>query len=630
MNSFLSLLLCVAMMMSGAFLNEDVDAATSYVNEISNIVLSVDGTDYPIDASVLLGAKSENGACVLSFGMTMGEQTLFPVQAKISADGLGLLLGQSSVNYTFTDDYFDSLFFDDTFYDEDELSLLDTLLEQYVSLLSNATQLSAQSYLTERDPEKAKAFNDYILSLADDLQIGDSTLTIDGNEVASETIAFSLNTPDLVNILDYYFENNAPELGESVLEFVRTSFIFAGEELPEFSTVSELFDAVATLEDAEYCEDELVVQYEHNLTADVQGTVDAQLIITEEEDDDFWKLTVPMHMEFSSANDFTFDCTFSEPEMDLGFHMEGAVHEHAMEYTLRMEDMIDRVDATEEDEEKLIYTVHQTYETADDGAYSTQYEMSYDFYGEGALNVSAATDAAADLTSHSTMNMEVLIDEHSFGFSCDVDCGMGEFEDRISEAKVTEINSDEETSNATGLALAAVGLSSDVEKLMSDEGVMAVIDAYSELMSAYDDYEEFYGEDYSYSDDPEDLPFTVPTFAYLPEGYDSEPSYESSSADLDYSYGYYYVSFENGEDMLYMNISYSDSRIEDEFYVLADDGSVAPINGTMLQYAADDDYRNVSWTQDGAIMSITAYDSEIDLDTLVKIIEGISFEIKAE
>lgn len=626
MNSFLSLLLCVAMMMSGAFLNEDVDAATSYVNEISNIVLSVDGTDYPIDASALLGAKSENGAGVLSFEMTMGEQTLFPVQAKISADGLGLLLGQSSVNYTFTDDYFDSLFFDDTFYDEDELSLLDTLLEQYVSVLSNATQLSAQSYLTERDPEKAKAFNDYILSLADDLQIGDSTLTIDGNEVASETVAFSLNTPDLVNILDYYFENNAPELGESVLEFVRTAFIFEfeGEELPEFSTVSELFDAVATLEDVEYCEDELVVQYEHNLTADMQGTVDAQLIITEEEDDDFWQLTVSMHMEVSSANDFTFDCTFSEPEMDLGFHMEGAVHEHAMEYTVRMEDMVDRVDAA--DEEKLIYTVHQTYETADDGAYSTQYEMSYDFYGEGALNISAATDVAADLTSHSTMNMEVLIDEHSFGFSCDVDGGMGEFEDRISEAKVTEINSDEETSNATGLALAAVGLSSDVEKLMSDEGVMAVIDAYNEIFDDYE-YEEY--EEYA-SDDPEDLPFTVPTFAYLPEGYDSEPSYESCSAALDEGYGYYYVYFENGEDTLYMSISYSGYRIEDEYYVLADDGSVAPINGTMLQYAADDDYRHVSWTQDGAIMSITAYDSEIDLDTLVKIIEGISFEIKAE
>lgn len=627
MNSFLSLLLCVAMMMSGAFLNEDVDAATSYVNEISNIVLSVDGTDYPIDASALLGAKSENGAGMLSFEMTMGEQTLFPVQAKISADGLGLLLGQSSVNYTFTDDYFDSLFFDDTFYDEDELSLLDTLLEQYVSILSNATQLSAQSSLTERDPEKAKAFNDYILSLADNLQIGDSTLTIDGNEVASETIAFSLNTPDLVNILDYYFENNAPELGESVLEFVRTSSIFAGEELPEFSTVSEYFDAVATLEDVEYDENELVVQYEHNLTADMQGTGDVQLIITEKEDDDFWQLTVPMHMEVSSANDFTFDCTFSEPEMDLGFHMEGAVHEHAMEYTLRMEDMID---AADEDEEKFIYTVHQTYETADDGAYSTQIEMSYDFYGEGALNVSASIDKAADLTSHSTMNMEVLIDEHSFGFSCDVDGGMGEFEDRISEAKVTEINSHEETSNATGLALAAVGLSSDVEKLMSDEGVMAVIDAYSELLSAYDDYEEFYGEDYSYSDDPEDLPFTVPTFAYLPEGYDSEPSYESCSAALDEGYGYYYVYFENGEDTLYMSISYSGYRIEDEYYVLADDGSVAPINGTMLQYAADDDYRHVSWTQDGAIMSITAYDSEIDLDTLVKIIEGISFEIKAE
>lgn len=621
MNSFLSLLLCVAMMMSGAFLNEDVDMATSSVTEISNVVLSVDGTDYPIDASALLGAKSENGTGVLSFEMTLGEQTLFPVQAKVSVDGLGVLLGQSSVNYTFTNDYFDSLFFDDIFYDEDESALLDTLLEQYTSILSDSMKLSTQAVLTERDPEKMQSFNDFILSLANDLQIGDSTLTIDGNEVASETVAFSLNTPDLVNILDYYFENNAPELGESFLEFVRTAFIFEGEELPEFSTVSELFDALATLEDVEYYEDEVVVQYEHNLTADMQGTVDAQLIITEAEDDDFWQLTIPIHMEYSSANDFTFDCTFSESEMDFGFRMEGAVHEHTMEYTLRMEDMIDAPD-----EDKFIYTVHQSYETADDGAYSSQIEMSYDFYGEGALNVSATIDKAADLTSHNTMSMEVLIDEHSFGFSCDVDGGVGEFEDRISEAKVTEINSDEETSNATGLALAAVGLSSDVEKLMNDEGIMAVIDAYSELLSAYDDYEEYYTEDYSY--DPEDLPFTVPTFAYLPEGYNSEPSYESCTAyDC---YGYYYVYFENGEDTLILNMSYSDHRIEDEYYVLADDGSIAPIDETVLQYAADDDYRNVSWTQEGAMMLLTTYDSEIDLDTLVKVIEGISFEIKAE
>ena len=108
------------------------------------------------------------------------------------------------------------------------------------------------------------------------------------------------------------------------------------------------------------------------------------------------------------------------------------------------------------------------------------------------------------------------------------------------------------------------------------------------------------------------LPFEVPEFTYIPEGFEKtdETIYEF----------YYSETFTDGEER-----SLTISMAEDnggETYVYVPGEGLTPVEGTVASYSAGDGYSSMTLNEDGVGTNIYTYGVVLSAEEMEEILEG--------
>lgn len=194
----------------------------------------------------------------------------------------------------------------------------------------------------------------------------------------------------------------------------------------------------------------------------------------------------------------------------------------------------------------------------------------------------------------------------------DVVLAPAQVEDNIAGQKVTTVN-DYTDDSLSYLAFAAMGLMGDVEKLMSDSEIAGVMETYSVLNdAAYEEWEKRQEEE-NPGPTVADLPFEVPEFTYIPEGYE----FEEEQVIGDY-YSRDYAS-ESGQS-LHINMEVSDLV----HYMYTEDGELAEAEDPVVSFRdVESGYRTLTVYENGIETSVYTYDNpEITREDMLAVLNG--------
>ena len=228
----LSLLICFAMMLSGSYTAEDPNAPASTIVTVRDAVVYVQDQEFPLNPSITFGASTAEGGALIDFGMPLGENTLFPVQAKIDENGLGLMMGQSSSAYTFTPEFFDSLLEGQEIPDE-----LFTLLDAYSTLLGSMKDMPFTG-----TPEQNAAIAAKFMELIGDAPAEEATFYADERDQTGKKIAFSLDNDQYIEILETGIAALPAEYLEAYYAYMNAMMILSG--MPATNSLKDMMAAI--------------------------------------------------------------------------------------------------------------------------------------------------------------------------------------------------------------------------------------------------------------------------------------------------------------------------------------------------------------------------------------------------
>lgn len=259
------------------------------------------------------------------------------------------------------------------------------------------------------------------------------------------------------------------------------------------------------------------------------------------------------------------------------------------------------------------------------------------------LTFNAESTEFSNGASENRFEFSGKVNDQSFDLAFNADIGADLVEDNVNghEAVLTidefsqeafaEIGENQETQ---GVLMRVLGsLTEDSQKLMADESVqelMALIGSMSAQPEADIYVDDSFGDaeddDYDYDyEEPEDdgeLPFNVPEFTWLPEGWSIVEN------DVDTKYDMVQITLTDADKQHYSYVSLfadTDERNTTN-YIVADDGTVAPVEGReVIVTSYGDDDIGVTLRQSGVYAMLNFYCPELDMDTVGKIIAGMKF-----
>ena len=320
-----------------------------------------------------------------------------------------------------------------------------------------------------------------------------------------------------------------------------------------------------------------------------------------------------MYMSFSEENVSGVEID-EDVDMDLAMTASQSGDDNYVSYTMSVDDGYELVqidcniatsaaeDGSTETTTLLAFSVDQ-----DSITFTMDSAAQPDGFSLSSIDISASGDM---------LDSEAL---SSLGLSFSVKTEPVEIEDRIAAAANTEVyNTDEDIENASSLMMSVMGMAADVEKLQNDESVAALLSAVYDLTD-----NDVVDDDYSDDDDdgdPADLPFAMPEFTWLPEGYELDDSYISE-------YGYASLYFEyTGDDDEYHSTLYVD---------LSEASSSSSVNYTLSGESLDEPVITIE-REDGCIdalailngveVSVTYYDDDLTDEDILSLFAGIVTE----
>jgi len=612
--NIISLLVCIAMLFSGGYTADDPNAAAAAQITVRDLAISIQGEDYSLSPSVTFGASSENGETLIDLFMTLGDQILFPVQAKIDDAGAGVLLGSSNTAYTFTPELFDELMGGEEIPEE-----VFTLIDSYSTLVN-----SIPTFDSAMREEMNLANIEKILELAGDVEITEATFTADETEQTGKHFAFELDSAAIAEWAEYSTTLMPEDYAAAYNNYLKATLSLAGEtEADSFSDYMALSGMDMSISgEITYNETSSVWDIVYHTVMD-QTAIYLEMGYTEDD-------LVEMEMSEPIAMDMPMTIIYHNPDL--------------MECVMTMEQ-----DGVSIDVSAFVI----------DGGYITMgmsisepevavMDFAFDaLLGEDGLtitNLNLMMDVdgtAITLVTETVPGDEITTTTVGFGYSDEAfDASVSFFvdethepvADRISAANVQTISSMEEMEGAasTGLTLAAMSMMGDVEKLLNDESIAAIIPVFEQFFGASEDYSmtEVYTEE-SATEVIEIPAFAEPQFNVLPEGYSMMDSYYDSEYGC-YSYIFTHADDVYGEYVTYVDIYSPDSEMsEDTFFYQISGGAAAPIDGEVLSvssYSYDDfAYTSIWGDVGGYYVSLTSYDTSLSADALANIIAGIAF-----
>lgn len=591
MNSLLSIFVCLAMLLSGAYTAEDPAAPMSTVATISDVVVTLNGEEYALPQMLSLGVSTQNNTALFDVSMTSGDYTLFPAQLKLDDAGLAVLLdlpeeyGQPTA-YVFSNEYLAQVM--------GEMEMPEAFPEfmtAYCRLLAKASQLSKEGPNSELSAQMSA----YMLELAgDSFLTEETTLNLDGAEVPATRIVCSLDAAQLGQLADYEVSLLDPEFGPLYFEFLNATLAMSGEEdLPEMGSFADLFGFYG-----------LDMRMDFDLTTAENGAGEGTITVVMAVDGETIELPLEMTMQDADTGEVRMYFTQDDASMALNCLLDGAQMDM---------DFIINADGA---------SVAATLYASQDESGSVG-SASFSVFADGtSMNFDAVKTIDGDCGSIE-LYCAVSVEEQSYGLSMRIDTAPEAIEDRVADAQQVVISSVEDTTPFADMNLSLLHWSGYTEALMEDESVSALVEAISSLKAEDNGFELYPDDDDTYvSDEPDDLSYAIPEFTWLPEGYeltetDIWASLDNAALSFDYT----------GDDDAYHSSLYVDLYSAEETinYTFDADGSFSALEQPVINFSDADDMITASCIVNGLDVRISYYDNDLTIDDIVSLINGMVF-----
>lgn len=598
MNTILSFLIALCMAFSGGYYSEDPAAASSMTTIVRDILITVNGEEYALNPSVRIGAFTEGDSAVLDFAMPLGEETLFPVQAKIDETGVSVLMGSSNTAYTFSGELLGSLMEIEDMPAEDA-----EFMESYASMLSAAAKMDREP--TAEEIEAITALSEKLLA---DAEQEDCTFDVNGEEIAGTRYALSMDHAALMELCDTLFSTVG---GDYLVHYMNTMMALTGEEVPELHSVSDLYAMIGmevSLE-GDVCTDGVRTHSNLNMTFTIDETKMFDYVPAEGETaPEPVVFTVPMEVIAYDEDSVSFFFPIEIEEEDTVFHLMAEIEGKNIALSANM--------AVED----VTMDMYISSETAEEGTELTYFNLSI---GDGTTVFSGefSCESVDYKNSVSNVSFGFLDEEIDFAASYIVEVTDAPFEDRISAAEKEILSTEEDLENCTGLMMAAMALAGDAETLMSDESLTAIVDAFAFITDS-EVYEESSG-------DVSDLSFELPEFAWLPEGYELDDTVVDTYIDSVDLYFEYTGPSKIAKPSLVVTV-YSMENSEYETMILGEDGALSPLEGSLITIERQEEWTYVRGVVEGYELHINYYGDDLTNEDIAAFFSGVSQPEPAE
>ena len=277
--------------------------------------------------------------------------------------------------------------------------------------------------------------------------------------------------------------------------------------------------------------------------------------------------------------------------------------------------------------------LHYGSDLAEDGSGVATLDVSADSGAEFSFNGSVTKTTLADGSAHGEVTLAFGVQDLAAVLSFNVDKGVKPFAaaEITGEPFVIDDLSDEGIEALTGdnhVLAAAMGLmatySDDVQKLTNEESVQQLIQLVTNLYApTYEetDYAVDYDDGYTYEpEDDGEMPFEVPEFTWLPEGW------SVITVNEDTAYDYADMQVNDDEDALVMYASFMpDDAYTAAEYIVDEDGALQPVEGRKVSIDNNDGIWNVTTSEHGVYASIVIFDDKTDMETVGRILAGMQY-----
>ena len=590
-SGILSLLMSLALLLSGGYMAEDPAAPAGRTTTIDEIVLTLDGTEYPLDVSAAFGTGTDAESGVFDFFLTAGGETLFPMQAKVSDDGLSLLLGDSETVYTLSAEYLDALV----------SSVPDA--EEFISLMTSEFESMAALQAVDEfvpDEEALAAFiEEFNAIIGDDYITEDASIFSSSERLPATRTTFSLDPEQTGAALDAFCAMMGEDFTAPFFDMYNAQLAASGMDV-EFSSFSEMLAYLEELGAQMWLEDfEILATEEDPDLSEVSGELVAWW------PDNYLYMRVPIHVRAEAADRTTTEMSLIVNDFgtlfDLSTREDGGYTSMSLEMnlldTLTLDMDFEALESADGSIEESMEITMRLMDYAGTLYLTDSLDSLPNPTTDFTMTLDGSTDASGDAVYDFGMRLtsEQLGD---LGLSFRISDVAGEVADRTAGLDEIVVTSDEDMATAgSALALSAMGLAADIDPLLSDPSVVAVIDAVNALVEeGYFDswiigpYEDSTTTTTVTSSDPDDLSFTVPAFTVLPEGYAlADTTVDFMTEEYDdgtvNTYEDLYMTFTNEDgyeiSANFYKYPYSTSSAEAAYFI--DDGAVirqdgAPVN----------------------------------------------------
>ena len=455
-------------------LPDAADADQSVVLEIGDIVLEVDGEQFPIDAEAAMAMRSTPDDIYVQFEARAGERAVFPMQFQRNREGIAVQIGESDTVYFFTASFFESAAMG-----------VGSFAEQFEAIVEDPAASDAEF-------DASAVVSDLCAALeANGVQADEAEL--DGE--AAARWAFDFTTGETV------------ALAQALSESLRESGAYAYLGLDDMEAELASLPAVA-----------IELGLEGELTCAESGAVALEGVM--DFGGDVGRMPFSLAWDGADAGSLSLQLISGDlPSMEGQINADG----EAWEILYREPGMDARV--------QLLLT------TAADGADQLDMRVEVDAGAPALMNVISDFDTIYDvdidvsgrsgpaLTDDAVMDIDATVTlpgGAQVGGSCRIRTGVAPVTGSLDSEGAVVIDSDEALlADGAGLMLSALGMAGDVEKLMAADGVAEFIEALEAGdMSARVGVTYDFGPDAVGTPvDPEALSFTVPDFTVLPDGY---------------------------------------------------------------------------------------------------------------
>lgn len=448
MNSIISLFVCLAMLVSGAGLSADPNAAAARTAVISDIVLTIEGESYALNPQIAFGVQTENNSALFDFGILSGEDVLFPMQVKLDDAGVALQADDSSA-YVLPAALIDEAMGADILSGE--------AVENYISSYSNLMGVSVSAMQDlEYYADLAQKEMELLNGIIGDVPTEETTIFIHGADQPATIRSYTLNQEQIAQLLDEVM-NLMPESYKAAYEEYWAAYTALmapmGVELPATMSVSDILAESGM---------EITMDVTETLTADGAGFISAVVTetVTIGEVSETFQFPMEIAVDDADTMNLVIQTAFEEEDFDpmnmiFEFNMDGAY----LDASMVMTDNTDTI--------AMYAAVYQD----DDMDGDVNFVIAYDCMIGGmpiTMNFNNEGSGANFEFDMGGLN----------GLSFHIEQVHGPIEDRIASAKQVVFESWEDENAINGLSMAFLGLMSDVEKLMGEESIAALAEAF--------------------------------------------------------------------------------------------------------------------------------------------------------